>query len=112
VAFSPNGKQVVSGLWDETVRLWDAAIEAPLKTLKGYTKWVTSVAFPPNSKQLPGLRVSDYWIVESDINILWLPLDYRGTRSATWNRSLIIVYLSGGISFFCFKEGGKLVIYN
>jgi WD40 repeat protein len=109
VAFSPDGKQVVSGSGDRTVRLWDAATGAPLQTLEGHTNSVTSVAFSPDGKLLPILQVSNYWVVEGNINILWLPLDYRGTHSATWNRSLVIGHLSGKISFFCFKKGAKLI---
>ena len=52
VAFSPDGKQVVSGSNDETVRLWDAAIGAPLQTLKGHSSSVTLVAFSPDGKQV------------------------------------------------------------
>jgi WD40 repeat protein len=52
VAFSPDGRQVVSGSDDETVRLWDAATGAPLQTLEGHTGWVTSVAFSPDSRQV------------------------------------------------------------
>ncbi|TVY44212.1 Vegetative incompatibility protein HET-E-1, partial [Lachnellula subtilissima] len=37
VAFSPDGKQVMSGSEDRTVRLWDAATGAALQTLKGHT---------------------------------------------------------------------------
>ena len=37
VAFSPNGKQVVSGSDDQTVRLWDTATGALLQTLEGHT---------------------------------------------------------------------------
>jgi WD40 repeat protein len=110
VAFSPDGKRVVSGSDDETVRLWDAATGAPLQTLDGHTGLVNSVAFSPDGKLLPILQVSNHWIVEDDMNILWLPPDYRETCSATWNRSLIIGHSSGRISSFCFKEGAKLVI--
>jgi len=110
VAFSPDGKQVVSGSRDETVRLWDVATGAALQTLEGHTSSATSVAFSPDGKLLPFLRVSNYWIVESDMNILWLPPEYRKTCSATWNESLAIGHSSGRISFFCFEKGAKLVM--
>jgi WD40 repeat protein len=110
VAFSPDGKQVVSGSDDETVRLWDAATGAPLQTLEGHSSSVSSVAFSPDGKLLPILQVSTHWVVEDDTNILWLPPDYRETCSVTWNRSLVIGHSSGRISFFCFKKGAKLVM--
>jgi WD40 repeat protein len=52
VAFSPDGKQVVSGSDDETVRLWDTTTGAALQTLEGHTDSVTSVAFSPDGKQV------------------------------------------------------------
>lgn len=100
VAFSPDGKQVVSGSDDQTVRLWDAATGVALQTLEGHTNSVYSMAFSPDGRQLPGLHVSNHWVVDGEMNILWLPPDYRGTISSTWNRSLIIVQSSGEISFF------------
>ncbi|KAL5330128.1 hypothetical protein ACEPPN_003653 [Leptodophora sp. 'Broadleaf-Isolate-01'] len=57
VAFSSDGKQVVSGSEDKTVRLWDVATGAPLQTLEGHTGWVSSVAFSPDGKQV----VSGSW---------------------------------------------------
>jgi WD40 repeat protein len=52
VAFSPDGKQVVSRSYDETVRLWDAVTGATLQTLEGHSGSVTSVAFSPDGKQV------------------------------------------------------------
>ncbi|KAH8591927.1 WD40-repeat-containing domain protein [Bisporella sp. PMI_857] len=52
VAFSPNGKQIVSGSDDETVRLWDVVTGTALQMLKGHEDVVTSVTFSPDSKQI------------------------------------------------------------
>ncbi|KAL5318069.1 hypothetical protein ACEPPN_015173 [Leptodophora sp. 'Broadleaf-Isolate-01'] len=53
VAFSPDGKQIVSGSGDKTVRRWDAATgQQLLPALEGHTRQVTSVAFSPDGKQI------------------------------------------------------------
>jgi len=52
VAFSPDGKQLVSASHDGTVRLWDAGSGAALQTLEGHSEWVEAVAFSPDGKKL------------------------------------------------------------
>ena len=52
MAFSPDGKQVVLGSSDRTVRLWDSVTGAALQTLEGHSGWVNSVAFSPDGKQV------------------------------------------------------------
>src|SRR6202000_647584 len=53
VAFSPDGKHIVSGSYDCTVHLWDAESGAPLgQPLRGHIDSVTSVAFSPDGKYI------------------------------------------------------------
>ena len=53
VAFSPDGKRIVSGVGDKTVRLWDADTGQPIgQPLTGHTDSVNSVAFSPDGKRI------------------------------------------------------------
>ena len=51
VTFSPNGRQVLSGSKDKTIKLWDVRTGRLLRTLKGHADAVQSVAFLPNGQQ-------------------------------------------------------------
>src|SRR5437763_3156508 len=51
VAFSPDGKQVLTGSFDKTLKLWDTATGKEIKTLsgpKGHQDLILSVAFSPD----------------------------------------------------------------
>jgi WD40 repeat protein len=50
VAFSPDGKFVLTGSLDNTAKLWDAATGAEVRTFSGHTGPVESVAFSPDGK--------------------------------------------------------------
>ena len=53
VAFSPDGRHIVSGSGDKTIRVWDAEIGAMVVgPLEGHSSWVTSVAFSPDGTHI------------------------------------------------------------
>ncbi|KAG6805629.1 hypothetical protein H0H92_014688, partial [Tricholoma furcatifolium] len=52
-AFSPDGKQIVSGSYDKTIRIWDAVTGVQtVGPLQGHDDKITSVAFSPDGKQI------------------------------------------------------------
>jgi WD40 repeat protein/uncharacterized caspase-like protein len=52
VAFSPDGKQILSGSSDKTIKLWDVASWREIRTFAGHEDAVTSLAFSPDGRQV------------------------------------------------------------
>ena len=54
VAYSPDGRHIVSGSRDMTIRIWDAKTGAAIgdSPLEGHTEWVTSVAYSPDARHI------------------------------------------------------------
>lgn len=52
VAFSPNGRYIVSGSYDRTLKVWDAASGKEINSLSGHKKSISSCAFSPDGKQI------------------------------------------------------------
>ena len=52
LAFHPNGDWIVSGGWDGTIRIWDAATGEPLRQLRGHDGAVRAIAVSPDGRQI------------------------------------------------------------
>ena len=52
VAYSTDGKAIVSGSRDKLVKIWDVAMGSCVKNLTGHTDFVESVAYSPDGKHI------------------------------------------------------------
>ena len=52
VAFSPDGRRILTGSHDGTAKLWDADKNKELFSLKGHRAQVSSVAFSPDGRRI------------------------------------------------------------
>ena len=52
MAFSPDGKRIVSSSGDSTLKFWDAESGQEMLTLKGHSSSVRSVSFSPDGKRI------------------------------------------------------------
>ena len=80
VAFSPDGRTIVSGSRDQTVKVWDARTGALLQNFAGDLSQITSVDFSPNGDAIAA--GSFYWRVlewSLETGELFLPLEHLGT---------------------------------
>src|SRR5262245_35010960 len=51
LAFSPNGRMVLSGSKDKTLKLWDVHSGRLIRTLVGHDSSITSIAFSPDGEK-------------------------------------------------------------
>ncbi|RMG41208.1 MAG: hypothetical protein D6725_01895 [Planctomycetota bacterium] len=84
VRFSPDGRWIVTGSFDNTVRLWDARTLAPVRTMSGHTKLVLCVAVSPDGRWIASGsmdRTIRLWEIPRDTPLGDLTMHAGGARS-------------------------------
>src|SRR5262249_44911507 len=51
-AFSADGRRILTGSWDKTAKVWDAATGQEILTLDGHNCAVLSAAFSPDGERI------------------------------------------------------------
>ncbi|MCS6864278.1 MAG: WD40 repeat domain-containing protein [Gemmataceae bacterium] len=84
VAFSPDGRFVAAAGADSVVRIWDIQTKSEVRTLRGHTDWITSIAFSPNGRTLASVAA------EKDNRLRLFELSLLDSSSGSGGHSLAV----------------------
>jgi len=99
IAYSPDGKSIVSGHSNATIKLWDAASGEEIKSFIGHGNNVTSVAFHPDGSIIAS--------GSGDSSIkLWEVNTGREIRTLTGHTGRMV----GGVRSVAFSPDGKFLV--
>jgi WD40 repeat protein len=103
IAYSPDGKTIISASDDKTLRLWDLEGNKPHIIFQGHENSVTSVAFSPDSKMIvSGSQDNTVRLWNFQGNQLQV---FRGHEESTGSFGN-----KGGVNSVAFSPDGKTIV--
>jgi WD40 repeat protein len=117
-AFSHDSTWLASASYDRTIKIWDASSGACLQTLEGHSGEVSpadlvsilmlqhsdKILIRPYQPVSQGVAISSdsIWVADHTQHLLWIPTEYRPTRSAVSGRHIGLGTRSGKVWLCCF----------
>jgi len=107
VTFSPDGRYLLSGSWDKTLKLWESKHGSCLRTFNGHEDYVKAVCFHPDGNRILSFSEDDtlrLWDTESGkcLRVIHTDKTYgHHDKSVIFSPDGRYAISFGGESFFC-----------
>lgn len=106
--FSPDGKQIASGSYDRTVRVWDVASGKHLLTIKGGMKAVSSLAYSPDGSMIAAGSWGKAYLWDAKTGGRLLAFDQRGAMRSQIPTVTALTFSPDGKVLITGNSGGAV----
>ena len=109
IAITPDGKHIVSGAWDKTIKLWELNSGKELRSFEGHTRCVNSIAITPDGKHIvSGSADGTIKIWELQSGALHVSfVSFKDGEWLAWKPNGDYNCSDGAYKYFCFMDNSK-----